>query len=100
MITIRWSRKKDCSSGGPSFIDYDSIPLLSLVPLHIVLVSGVLLAETRSYLYFWFLVRLYYRVFAGYYTTMYESRQNAVNDEHDEACIGTQIGKLFPADCV
>jgi hypothetical protein len=36
-----------------------------------------------SYMYFWFLVRLYW-VFAGYYTTMYEirhDRQDLVTDE-------------------
>jgi hypothetical protein len=45
-------------------------------------VSGVL-AETGSYMYFWFLVCLYW-MFAGYYTAMYESRHGlrVVKDEH------------------
>ena len=48
--------------------------------LFFVLLLGVL-AETGSYMYFWFLLFLYW-VFAGYYTTMYESRQDLVKDEH------------------
>ena len=46
------------------------------------------------YMYSWSLVRLY-RVFAGYYTVMYESRQDLAKDEHTPT--STQFGKLYPA---
>jgi len=62
------------------FYDYILHRFSPSTVLHFVLLSGVL-AETGSYMYFWFVVRLYW-VFAGYYTTMYESRHDLVKDDH------------------
>src|SRR6266550_1174931 len=72
--------KKVCASDGLFFYDYFLHPFLSPLFAFFVLLLGVL-AETGSYMYFWFLLLLYW-VFAGYYTTMCESRQDLVKDEH------------------